>query len=310
MNSPASSKWLALTFSLLFFSCSGVWAQASQDTTLGHSENNSSSGNSGNVKATFDKALSNKNNWYFSWGYSRQQYAPSDIHVSQPSLGNDFTVRQAAASDFPSSIADTLSFADGGPNLTGPQENLRIGRFLDPEQTFAIEFSLDHTKYNTNTGQTANVTGTINGQPVNSNMVLTDQVFNYQLHNGLNHIMLNAVWLKHLAGPKKDAGELQWVSKLGAGILLPHADVTIFGNANQVGPKNVNVCCSSGDWWQLNGWTVGGEVGIRYFMFKSTFLELTAKAAYGALRGVPVYKGTADQEIWMLEEVMSIGFLF
>ena len=31
-------------------------------------------------------------NWYFSWGYSRQQYAPSDIHVSQPSLGNDFTV--------------------------------------------------------------------------------------------------------------------------------------------------------------------------------------------------------------------------
>jgi len=28
------------------------------------------------------------------------------------------------------------------------------------------------------------------------------------------------------------------------------------------------------------------------------------------LRGVPVYKGTANQEIWMLEEVMSVGFLF
>ena len=60
----------------------------------------------------------------------------------------------------------------------------------------------------------------------------------------------------------------------------------------------------------LNGWTVGVEVGFRYFMFKNTFLELTAKGAYGSLRGVPVYKGTANQEIWMLEEVMSVGFLF
>ena len=43
----------------------------------------------------FDKALNTDENWYFSWGYSRQQYAPSDIRVSQPELGNDFTVRKA-----------------------------------------------------------------------------------------------------------------------------------------------------------------------------------------------------------------------
>jgi len=28
------------------------------------------------------------------------------------------------------------------------------------------------------------------------------------------------------------------------------------------------------------------------------------------LRGVPVYKGTADQVIWMSEQVLSTGFLF
>jgi hypothetical protein len=303
-NTRSSLSAIAIFFLL---SCSAALAQQNSAVEGGNVEKNTAPAN---VKTTFDKALSQKNNWYFSWGYSRQQYAPSDIHVSQPSLNSDFTVRQAAASDFPSSIADTLSFADGGPNLTGPQENLRIGKFLDPEQTFAIEFSLDHTKYNTNIGQTANVTGTIKGQSVNENRVLSDQFFNYQLHNGLNHVMLNAVWLKHLAGPKKDAGQLQLVSKVGAGILLPHADVTIDGDMTQVGPKNKNICCSSGDWWQLNGWTVGVEVGFRYFMFKNTFLELTAKGAYGSLRGVPVYKGTADQEIWMLEEVMSVGFLF
>jgi len=225
-------------------------------------------------------------------------------------MGNDFTVHQAAASDFPSSISDTLDLSSGFPNLTGPQENVRIGKFMNPEQTFAVEFSLDHSKYNTDPGQTAQVTGTIAGQPVNGNMVLDDQRFKYQLHNGLNHIMLNAVWLHHLYGPEKEAGNLQLISRVGAGILLPHADNTIFGNQNQVGPKNQKICCSGGDWWQLNGWTTGVEVGLRYFALNNVFLELTAKEAYGVLKGVPVYKGTADQDIWMTEVVLSMGFLF
>ena len=123
--------------------------------------------------------------------------------------------------------------------------------------------------------------------------------------------MVNAVWLNHLAGPIHKPGDLQLISRVGAGILLPHADNTIFGNDNQVGPKNQNVCCfSKGDWWQINGWTAGVEVGLRYTVYKTIFLELTQKIAYGALKGVPVYQGSADQTIWMSEQVLSTGFLF
>lgn len=252
----------------------------------------------------------NDNQWYASWGYSRQQYAPSDIHVSQPTLGNDFTVRQAAASDFPGTFYEGLS-ALTTLDITNPQENIRIGRYLNAEKTWAIEFSLDHSKYNTDTNQTALVTGTINGAPINENKTLTSQYFDYNLHNGLNHIMINAVWLKHLNGSVDKPGYLQLISRLGAGVLLPHADNTILGNRNEVGPKSVNVCCTaSNDWWQLNGWTVGTEVGLRYTVYKSIYLELTAKVAYGVLRGVPVYKGTADQTIWMSEQVLSTGFQF
>ncbi len=263
-------------------------------------------------KANFDKAISaaDEGNWYFSWGYSRQQYAPSDIHVSQPSLGNDFTVHQASGKDYPTTPQETL---DSIVNLdfTTPQENLRIGKFLNPEKTFAVEFSLDHTKYNTDNYQSAQVSGTINNQPVNGSKVLTPQYFDYRLHNGLNHIMINAVWLHHLYGPEKKPGDLQLISRAGAGILLPHADNTVLGNANQVGPKNQNVCCFNGnDWWQLNGWTAGVEVGVRYRVYKTMYLELTTKAAYGVLRGVPVYQGTADQTLWMTEQVLSAGFLF
>ena len=262
------------------------------------------------TKAAFDKALSDEGNWYFSWGYSRQQYAPSDIHVSQPTLGNDFTVHQAAASDFPSSPSDSLkSLLE--LDFTNPQENVRVGKFLNADKTFAVEFSLDHSKYNTNLGQTALVTGTQGNTPVNGNQVLDAQNFNYALHNGLNHLMVNAVWLHHLAGPEQKAGDLQLISRAGAGILLPHADNTIQGNANQVGPKNENICCfASNDWWQVNGWTAGVEVGVRYRVYKSIFLEFTQKFAYGALRGVPVYQGSADQTIWMSEQVLSAGFLF
>jgi hypothetical protein len=261
-------------------------------------------------KASLDKTLSNENNWYFSWGYSRQQYAPSDIHVSQPSLGNDFTVRQAAAGDFPGTLQQAID-ATVALDFTLPQENVRIGKYMNPEKTFAIEFSLDHSKYNTDLYQTAQVVGTVNGQPYNANLVLAPETFFYALHNGLNHVMVNAVWLHHLLGPEKQPGDLQLISRAGAGILLPHADNTIFGKENQVGPKNKNVCCfSSNDWWQLNGWTAGVEVGVRYTVYKSIYLELTSKWAYGALNRVPVYQGFADQKIWMTEQVLSTGFHF
>jgi hypothetical protein len=264
----------------------------------------------GSTNAKINRALSEDNNWYFSWGYSRQQYAPSDIHVSQPSLGNDFTVHQAAASDFPSSPQDTINSLFN-LDFTNPQENLRIGKFMNPEKTFAIEFSLDHSKYNVDYGQTVQVSGTVANAPTSGSMTVTPQNFNYALHNGLNHLMLNAVWLRHLAGPEQKPGDLQLISRVGAGILLPHADNTVFGNDNQVGPKTQNICCfSSNDWWQVNGWTAGVEVGVRYTVYKTIFLELTQKFAYGALRGVPVYQGSADQTIWMSEQVLSTGFLF
>lgn len=261
-------------------------------------------------QARVERALKEDGNWYASWGYSRQQYAPSDIRVSQPSLGNDFTVHRATGSDFPSSVRDTVSSLFR-LDLTNPQENVRVGRFMNPQKTFAIEFSLDHSKYNVDLNQTASVSGTINGQPVNGTMVLDEQSFNYALHNGLNHIMVNAVWLQHLRGPEQQPGHLQLISRAGAGILLPHADNTILGKANEVGPKSENVCCSSSkDWWQINGWTAGVEVGLRYRVYKTIYVELTQKFAYGELRGVPVYKGSADQNLWMSEQVFSAGFLF
>lgn len=256
-------------------------------------------------------AILKEKNWYFSWGYSRQWYAPSDIHVTQPGLGNSYTVHQVQASDLAANIPDTI---DSSLNLNffNPQENIRLGKFMGPEKTFAVEFSLDHSKYNTNLGQTAHVTGTYNNQPIDTTWTLDKQKFDYVHHNGLNHIMLNAVWLHHLAGPKQKVGDLESINRIGAGFLLPHSENTIDGNTNQLGSKwGQNTCCfGRSDWWQLLGWTAGVEVGLRYRITESMYAELTAKEAYGVLSRVPVYQGSADQEIWMTEGVFSAGFLF
>ena len=300
---PIAGKHVLLSILLSVFACAQAWAQDSAAV----SENPAAQVT---AEASIAKSLNQENNWYFSWGYSRQQYAPSDIHISQPSQGNDFTLHQVAASDFPASFQDTVNSLKEF-EFTNPQENVRIGKFMNAEKTFAIEFSLDHSKYNTDLNQTVRVSGTKAGQPYNQNLTLTEQDFYYALHNGLNHVMVNAVWLQHLYGPENKAGDLQLISRAGAGILLPHADNVIFGKANQVGPKNENICCtSSKDWWQINGWTAGVEVGVRYRVYKSIYLELTSKLAYGVLRGVPVFQGSADQNIWMSEQVLSTGFLF
>ncbi len=298
---PSSKKFLALAAIVVLWPFSMAQAQDQADAPAATQST---------VKASFDQALQQDGNWYFSWGYSRQFYAPSDIHISQPSLGNDFTVRQAKASDFASSPEDTVKSLFE-LDFTNPQENVRIGKFLNPEKTFAIEFSLDHSKYNVDLGQTVDVTGTINTPSRSGPLKVDAQNFSYALHNGLNHLMVNAVWLKHLYGPENQAGQLQLISRAGAGILLPHADNTILGNPNQVGPKNENVCCfAKNDWWQVNGWTAGVEVGLRYRIYKALYLELTSKVAYGVLRGVPVFQGSADQTIWMYEQVLSTGILF
>ena len=305
---PQLPQRLLLSAILVLAPWSVAWAQVAAPVPVASSAASATPQDA--TQASFDRAINDGGNWYFSWGFSRQQYAPSDIHVSQPGLGNDFTVRQARASDFPASFEDTIT-STLKLELTNPQENVRIGKFLNPEKTFAIEFSIDHSKYNTDFGQTVAVDGTINNVPQNGNtMVLTPQNFNYALHNGLNHLMVNAVWLHHLYGPSQQPGHLQSISRVGAGILLPHADNKILGNENQVGPKNEKICCGSGDWWQINGWTAGVEVGLRYTIYKSVYLELTQKFAYGVLSRVPVYQGHADQTIWMSEQVLSTGFRF
>jgi hypothetical protein len=244
--------------------------------------------------------------WYGSWGYNKEYWSPSDIHVSQPSLGSNFTISGVHGTD-------EFSFDDmfNPTDFFGPQYNIRIGRFIDDARTIAVELSLDHSKYQTTIGQSAQVNGTINGVPVNSSQVLSANYFNEVLHNGANHVMLNGVYRYPLIGQTNETLSVAAIAKAGLGIMLPHTTDTILGNTNSVGPKTLgNSVGLNNGWWQLNGWTAGVEGGFRFVVFKPVYLELTDKIAYSRFDDLPAYLGTIQQSLWMNEIIVSIGFTY
>ena len=245
--------------------------------------------------------------WYFNWGYNRDYYSNSDIHVSQPDLGNDFIVHSVQSVDLPQWTNGDL-FRN---HITVPQFNLRIGYFFDSDPDWGLEFSLDHTKLSSVIGQTRQITGTIAGNPIDSQQVLTAQTFRYDLHNGFNHIMMNVTRRKNLIRQYDQNLSLAFLGKAGIGIVMPHADNTIFGQQSDVGPKTIsNAVGISNGWWQLKGWTVGLELGLRLVLLKPLFLEVADKVAYSSMSGIPVYKGRASQSIWMNEWLFLLGFTF
>ncbi|HEY3797606.1 MAG TPA: hypothetical protein VGL58_04575 [Caulobacteraceae bacterium] len=258
-------------------------------------------GNSGPVTRFFRDG-----EWYASWGYSRDFWAPTDIHVSQPALGNNFTIHAVQGHDDPVAI-----FASGLSDLFGPQYNIRVGRFINPQRTIAIEFNFDHTKYNSTLGQTAQIDGVIGGAPVNGPFVLDDKIFDYALNNGANHVMFNVVYRQPLIGRVNESLSLAAIAKVGLGAMVPHTSNIVLGNPVDVGPKSLsNLIGFNHGWWQLGGWTVGTEFGLRATLLKPLYIEVTDKVAYADLTRVPVFDGALHHGLWLDEAIVSIGLTF
>ncbi|OGT49873.1 MAG: hypothetical protein A3E82_00230 [Gammaproteobacteria bacterium RIFCSPHIGHO2_12_FULL_38_11] len=243
--------------------------------------------------------------WYFSWGYNKDFWTNSNIHIVQPGLNNNFTINGVTATDYPGWNTGIFN-----KDLMSPQYNIRIGRFINAAQTWAIELNFDHTKYNTTLNQVARVSGIINGQPINQNEVLTPQYFSYALHNGANNLMLNVVRRKQMIDFPRAKLALVAVGKLGAGVMLPHPENTILGNTVNVGPKaSGNYFGWKHGWWQMGGFTIGAEYGVQLVFHKTAYLELTNKEAYVNLSDIQVYDGTASQSMWLNETICSLGVM-
>jgi hypothetical protein len=226
---------------------------------------------------------------YFSWGYNKEWYTNSSVHVSQPSLGNDYTLQHVKAHDHP-------GWDDGIFNkaISIPQYNYRLGFLLNEEKGWGFEINFDHTKYIIS-DQNVRVKGRLNNHAVDSSVAFNEgNGFYYFLNNGANFLLFNITKRWHLVHTHDDKVKVDLFAKLGVGPVIPHTQNQFFGKENKPG-------------FQLGGWNTGAEGVVRATFFHVVFLEYSSKLDYARYSGVHVYEGKAHQAFGTYEMIVSLG---
>jgi hypothetical protein len=226
---------------------------------------------------------------YLSWGYNKEWYTHSNLQVSQPALGNNYTLENVKAHDHPGWNEALMN-----KELTIPQYNYRLGFLLDEKRGWGFEINFDHTKYIL-AEQEVRIKGTLENHPVDSSIAFTSpNGFYYYLNNGANFLLFNVTKRYHLLTTRHEGLKLDLYGKLGVGPVIPHTQNSLFGKQNHAG-------------FQFGGWNTGFEGVIRATFFRYLYLEYSNKFDYARYSGVNVYLGKARQAFGTYEMILSLG---
>lgn len=243
-----------------------------------------------NIKA--QTKTERKGEFYFSWGYNKDWYTHSNVHINQPSLGNNYTFVNIKGHDRPGWDEHFLS-----QQLTIPQYNYRIGYIFNKEKGLGFEINFDHTKF-IFADQQAHIKGTRNSKPIDSVVNFNgNNGFYYFLNNGANFLLFNIVKRWHYYKTKNEKIKIDGFGKAGIGPVIPHVQNAFFGQPNDAD-------------FQFGGWNIGLEYAIRGTFFKHIYLEFANKLDYASYSGLAIYKGKARQAFGCYEWILSLGTTF
>ncbi len=227
---------------------------------------------------------------YLQWGYNREVYSRSDIHFSNGGL-YDFTIHNAKGEDKPDFDAIWNSPVD----VTIPQYAYRIGVYLNPENTWAIELNFDHTKYVMKDEQQVHVTGQMGGEAVDKDTSFQRSQLHFEHTDGANFFHLNYVHQQYLLEGRR-FGRLSYLLKGGAGVVVPRTDVTM----NNVRLNNR---------FHVAGYILSAEAGMRYYPLRNFFLELNVKGGFANyLNVLTIEGGKAYHHFWYGEVIGLVGY--
>jgi hypothetical protein len=239
-----------------------------------------------------DHPKKRKGEFYLSWGYNKEWYTRSNVHVDQPSLGNHYTFNNISGHDHPGWDEGLFNKA-----LSIPQYNYRLGYIFNVEKGLGFEINFDHTKF-IFADQQAHLTGTLNNKSADQTIAFNAQNgFYYYLNNGANFLLFNFVkrWKVHHA--KTEKLKIDFLGKAGIGPVIPHVENSLFGQAND--PH-----------FQLGGWNIGVEGALRMTFFRYAYLEYCNKFDYARYAGLKIYQGTAKQAFGTYEMILNLGLCF
>jgi len=225
---------------------------------------------------------------YVSWGYNADVFKRADLHLAQPSLGNDFVLHGVRSHD-------QKGWTDLFHNsLTRSQYSARVGYFFSAKQDLALELNFEHVRFLVTQDQNVRMTGTLNGARVDQTVTLTEDFLRYKLNNGANFLLVNLVKRLPLVGEPSQRGSIAVLLKAGAGIGVPHPTNFVFGQANTPG-------------FQFGGLDLGLEGAVRVHLFRLLYLEFAQKGIYARYSGLEIHDGRAAHDIWTYLTALSLG---
>jgi hypothetical protein len=221
-----------------------------------------------------------KHELYFSWGYNTEWYTGSNLHITQPSLGNDFSFENIKGHDHRGWDEGLFQKA-----ISIPQYNYRVGYFINEKKQLAIEINFDHTKFLFADNQIVHIKGTLNGKVYDGHVLFkendqagADSSSYYFLNNGANFLLFNLVKRWHFFSNKKETIQVDGFAKAGIGPVIPHVQNKFF---NQ--PPN-------DQHFQFGGWNIGLEGALRATFFNYIYLEYANKGDYARYSGLRIYQ--------------------
>lgn len=265
---------------------------------------------------------SRKGRFFFYWGYNRDGYSKSDIHIN--GNGYSFSITDVKAHDEQTTLSNTYI---GLTSLTTPQYNYRLGYYIN-NNTF-ITLGQDHMKYRI-TKQATYLTGYINNDnnggknigTYNNTEVLVGEagynptqtitgenslkdgfVSNFENCDGLNDISAEIGKAINLWTAKNGKQSADATAAIGGGIEMVDTDAKILGYT----PKHNY---GNGKTYHLAGYSCSAVIGTEFYFLKNFFLEARLKGGFVNLpdMNTTIDGGKANQHFWFIEFVGAAGF--
>ncbi len=199
--------------------------------------------------------------FYFGWGYNKDYYSKSDIHVHGDTKKGpvDFMLYDMEAKDR-TGFRDILR-----TDLTIPQYGYRIGWWM-PNGVWGVELNFDHPKYIVTDYQTVHLKGSIYGKEYDVDTLIDPVDFMHLEHtDGANFLVANIMYRKKIFS--RPNLRVFGMAKVGAGIVIPRSNVHLFGDHFD---HNFHVA----------GQVASIETGLHIDLFRHFYIEPTVKGAF------------------------------
>lgn len=245
-----------------------------------------------------------KGNFFLFWGYNRDTYAKSDIHLKGSNY--DFTLYNVPAHDMPENFSFDSYFNIN--KITVPQFNARGGFYITDH--YVVSAGWDHMKYQTTNEAEVTISGSIdesashtyagvyNNDPIIMNH---NSLVRMEHSDGLNLLQLNLERHDLLLINKTEKVALESVLGAGINFPMPWTNAKIFGLTNDDRPH-------------FTGIGISVFAGLKFFFFKHVFLQAVGQTGFLTLPGIVITpKGgseRADQKIFYGQANMVIGYSF